>query len=80
MKYRLNQGKMCQKKRDATPVASISPVQGQKIAPFIRSWSTTTITEPNLEDRGSLEIRSTEIEEMEMVELTVRGVSLGIME
>ena len=44
----------------AIPVASMVFRQGARITPFIRPWSTTTITESKLEEEGRLVMRSTE--------------------
>ena len=42
------------------PVASTVFEQGARITPFVRPWSTTTITESNPDERGRLVIRLTE--------------------
>ena len=47
--------------RSATPSAVIVLVQGVRITPFDRPWSTTTITESKSEQRGRSVMRSTEI-------------------
>ena len=44
----------------AIPAASTVLEQGARITPFIRPWSTMTITESKPEDRGRLVMRSTE--------------------
>lgn len=76
----LNHGKTWQKKSRATPATSISLVQEQKIAPLVSSWSTTTMTESKPLDKGSPEIRLTEIDENWIGDLTVKGVNPGTME
>ena len=44
----------------AIPAASTVLKQGARITPFIRPWSTTTITESKPEETGRLVMRSTE--------------------
>ena len=44
----------------AIPTASTVLEQGARITPFIRPWSTMTITESNSEERGRSVMRSTE--------------------
>ena len=58
---RPNREKTFWTKRSATPSAVIVFVQGEKITPFNRPWSTTTITESKPEQGGRSVIRSTEI-------------------
>ena len=50
------------------------------MTPFVRPWSTTTITEPKLLDRSKLEMRLVEIEEKGVDASTVRGVKPRTME
>ena len=44
----------------AIPAASTVSEQGARITPFVRPWSTTTMTESNLEEGGRSVMRSTE--------------------
>ena len=52
--------KMKSKNNWAIPTPWTVLEQGARITPFVRPWSTTTITESNPEERGRLVIRSTE--------------------
>ena len=80
LECRPNQEKTGLKKSGATPALSISLVQGQKITPFVRPWSSMTITESKPLDRGKPEIRLIEIEENGVEASTVRGVKLETVE
>ena len=48
------------KKSRAIPAASTVLEQGARITPFVRPWTTMTITESNPEERGRSVMRSTE--------------------
>ena len=64
----------------AIPAASIVLEQGARITPFVRPWSTMTITESNPKERGSSVMRSTEscLKGSEMVDaIRQRGGTAG---
>ena len=64
----------------AIPAASMVLEQGARITPFVRPWSTTTITESNPEETGRSVMRSTEscLKGREMVvEIGQRGGTVG---
>ena len=55
-----NRLKMKSRNSWAIPAASIVLEQRERITPFVRPWSTMTITESKPEERGRSVIRSTE--------------------
>ena len=64
----------------AIPAASMVLEQGARITPFVRPWSTMTITESNPEERGRSVMRLTEscLKGREMVdEIGQRGGTVG---